>query len=166
LIEAKLDDDTRYTDDDEAAALLAQINDNELKIDALEAKLDAPSADAGPYFDQLYIDWIKTNLALKLCTDWMYKPMYADLAETMYIGGRLELVFSVIQSVIDEARMIGCPDDTKIDKAQCLLNYAIATANDRLPLDCDSICGHLIKAYDNATGHPNNSGVCESAAKK
>ena len=38
--------------------------------------------------------------------------------------------------------------------------------NDRPPLDCHSICGHLIKAYDNATGHPNNSGACDSATKK
>ena len=66
----------------------------------------------------------------------------------------------MIQATVDEARLLGCPEDEDTDEAQCLLDKARELAAERPPLDCDTLCATLFRAYEKATERAGESLEC------
>jgi hypothetical protein len=97
-VEGKLDDETRFTDDSELSqaqqAIISEINDNEVKIDAIEAKLDG----LGEKDELLQIE-IEKSLLLHDRISHFYLPAA--------FGGRLELVREIVVEAIVQNQAAG-----------------------------------------------------------
>jgi hypothetical protein len=97
-VEGKLDDETRFTDDSELgeaqATIIAEIDANEVKIDAIEAKLDG----LGEKDELLQIE-IEKSLLLHDRISHFYLPAA--------FGGRLELVREIVVEAIVQNQAAG-----------------------------------------------------------
>jgi len=97
-VEGKLDDETRFTDDSELSqaqqAIVAEIDQNEVKIDAIEAKLDS----LGEKDELLQIE-IEKSLLLHDRISHFYLPAA--------FGGRLELVREIVVEAIVQNQAAG-----------------------------------------------------------
>jgi hypothetical protein len=97
-LEGKLDDETRFTDDSELSqaqvAIVAEIDQNEVKIDAIEAKLDGLGEK-----DELLQVEIEKSLLLHDRISHFYLPAA--------FGGRLELVREIVVEAIVQNQAAG-----------------------------------------------------------
>jgi len=97
-VEGKLDDETRFTDDSELgqaqAAVIAEIDANEVKIDAIEAKLDS----LGEKDDILRVE-IEKSMLLHDRISFFYLPSA--------FGGVLELVREIVVEAIVQNQAAG-----------------------------------------------------------
>ncbi|MFC2172635.1 LamG domain-containing protein [Acidobacteriota bacterium] len=163
-VETKLDDETSFTDDSELEAHHVDVTDRldstESKVDFLETKMDEMQSDIQAHDEEVLRRKIQELLARGECLPWMYTPEYLDAEQTTYLGGYLEIVFDVIQELIDNGRALGCPKAQDLDEAQCLLDEVKLLAEYRPPLDCKTICATVLRAYDRAVDKPGNPLRC------
>ena len=81
----------------------------------------------------------------------MYKPEYLDDDLTDPYRGYLEEVFAVVQKTIDDARLMGCPEERQLERSQFILDKTRTLADGALPVEGGKICAGLAKAYNLAT---------------
>jgi hypothetical protein len=171
-----LAEELRFTDDRELAAhrseLLASTTENRRKLDTLAAKIDDESrfTDDGERFEataalrtdlEVVLAEVRTNLAVRIednlasgsCRPWMYLPEFLETeGGSTRVGGHLEQVLKVIESVIVAGRLVGYPDSEALEIAEASLHEARSIAAQRPPLDGRSLCRRLLKAFAHATG--------------
>ncbi len=90
---------------------------------------------------------IENNLALGACPAWMYKPEYLDDDLTDPYRGYLEEVFAVVQKTIDDARLMGCPEERQLERSQFVLDKTRELLANGPPLEGGKLCAGLAKAY-------------------
>jgi len=94
---------------------------------------------------------IEDNLVQDSCPAWMSTPEYADTAQTVRLGGRLEKVVGVIQRVIDDARALQSVHRFELACAQHSLDESVEKAGRRPPFRARRVCDLLLDAYEKAT---------------
>lgn len=90
---------------------------------------------------------IQNNLGSDQCTPWMYTREFLDPEQTVYLGGQLEIVLEVIQTVIDQAGLLGTVATRDLNRALDDLDQASLLE----PSEAQEICRLLLRAYKWAT---------------